>query len=92
MVSGEIVTVSLWPGAAIAVFLIILTIVIIAVFKKMLVNTVLGVIALLVVNYLSAPYGIKVAVTLLTVIVCALFGLAGLGALILLGLLGVQVS
>jgi len=92
MVSGEIVTVSLWPGAAIAVFLIILTIVIIAVFKKMLVNTVLGVIALLVVNYLSAPYGIKVAVTLLTVIVCALFGLVGLGALILLGLLGVQVS
>jgi len=92
MVSGEVITVSIWPGVVFALFLIALAIVIVALLKKLLVNAVLGVIALLIVNYLGAPYGIQVAVTVLTVIICAVFGLAGLGALILLGLLGVKIA
>ncbi|PIT85904.1 sigmaK-factor processing regulatory BofA, partial [Candidatus Micrarchaeota archaeon CG10_big_fil_rev_8_21_14_0_10_59_7] len=47
--------------------------------KKILVNAVLGIVALFLINYFGAPYGIQIAITLVTVAISALFGLAGVG-------------
>lgn len=75
-----------------AIILIILAIVIIKLIKKLLVNSVLGVIALLAINYFGATLGIKIPLTLVTFIICAVLGLAGVGLLIISQLLGFKIQ
>ncbi len=58
--------------------------------KKILVNTVLGVLALIIIDYFGASLGLKIGVNIVTVIVSAVFGLAGVGLLILLALFGIN--
>ncbi len=59
--------------------------------KKLLVNTVLGLIVLFAINLLGSPFGLKMPLTVLTVLVTAIFGLAGVGVLLLLALAGIKV-
>ncbi len=78
-----------------ALMLIVLAVVVWYFFKNLLVNTVFGVIALLLINLLAdaAAYpAIKINITIVTVIISALLGLAGVGLLILLKLLGVVIQ
>jgi len=79
------------PWWALAVILIVLAVVVIKFVKKIFVNTGLGLVALLVINFFGSPYGIKIPINLVTVVVSALLGLAGVGALIILTLLGIRV-
>ena len=80
-----------WLLAVAALVLIVLAVVIIMFLKNLLVNTVLGVLALLAVNFFGSPYGLKIEINFLTVVVSAILGLAGVGALIILALLGIHV-
>jgi len=64
-------------------------------FKNLLANTVAGVVALLLLSILAdiANYpSIKISITLVTVIISAILGLAGVGLLILLKLLGIVIQ
>ena len=88
----EVLAVPFWLLAVFALLLIAAAIAIVFFLKKLLVNAVLGVVALFVINYFGAPYGIKIAVTFVTVAISALFGLAGVGGLVLLKLLGTTIS
>lgn len=78
--------------AGLGFLLIILAIVLLLVLKRVLINTVLGVLALLIINYFGTPYNLKIAITILTVIITAIFGLAGVGALLILHFLGITVQ
>lgn len=73
------------------VVLIMLAFVVIKFLKKILFNTVLGVLALIIINYFGTPFGVKIGLNFITVIVSALLGLAGVGLLILLSLFGISV-
>ncbi|MBI5636110.1 pro-sigmaK processing inhibitor BofA family protein [Candidatus Micrarchaeota archaeon] len=75
-----------------AVILIALAIVVIKLVKKILVNSVLGVIALLAVNYFGASLGVKIPLTIVTFLICAVLGLAGVGLLIIAQLLGFKIQ
>ena len=88
----EVLAVPFWLLAVFALLLIAAAITLVFFLKKLLVNAVLGVVALFVINYFGAPYGIKIAVTFVTVAISALFGLAGVGGLVLLKLLGTTIS
>lgn len=61
--------------------------------RKLLVNTVLGLAVLVFINLYGGQLGlgIKVSLTLLTLLIAAIFGLAGVGAMILLALAGIKV-
>lgn len=68
-----------------AVILIILTVIFIKIFKNVIVNSVIGVVALLFLYYvlkIKLPF-------LITLIVTAIFGPAGLGAMLILKVFGV---
>ncbi|MBI5036497.1 pro-sigmaK processing inhibitor BofA family protein [Candidatus Micrarchaeota archaeon] len=79
----------------IGVLLILLAVVVIGFLKNLFANTVLGVGALLVLNIL-ADYAkmetIKIPITIVTVLISALLGLAGLGLMIILKLLGIVIQ
>ncbi|NYZ78460.1 pro-sigmaK processing inhibitor BofA family protein [Candidatus Micrarchaeota archaeon] len=74
------------------IVLIVLAFVVIRFFKKLLINTVLGVLALIIINYFGTPLGVKIGLNFITVIVSALLGLAGVGLLILLSLFGISLA
>ncbi len=74
------------------IVLIVLAFVVIKFLKKILINTVLGVLALIIINYFGAPLGVKIGINFVTVIVSALLGLAGVGLLILLSLFGISLA
>ena len=62
--------------------------------KQLLVNTVLGLIVLLAINYLAGLLSmpvLKIPINLLSVAITAVLGLAGVGLLIILNLLGIRV-
>jgi hypothetical protein len=62
--------------------------------KQILVNTVLGLIALLVINYLAGLLSfnaLKITINLFSIAITAVLGLAGVGLLIILNLLGIHV-
>ncbi len=80
------------PLWGLALFLIVIAIILAVIIKRVLANTVLGLLALLAVNWLGASYELEISINLLTVLVSAIFGLAGVGALIILELLGVHVQ
>jgi inhibitor of the pro-sigma K processing machinery len=90
VLAGELTVLSL-PWWALAILLIALAVLVIKFVKKILVNTALGLIALFVINFFGAAYGVKIPINLVTVIASALLGLAGVGALIILALLGIKV-
>jgi pro-sigmaK processing inhibitor BofA len=74
---------------------IILGIFIIGWLKKALVNSVFGLIALFVINYLAELLkmdALKISINLVSVLVTAVLGLAGVGLLIILKLLGIAVQ
>jgi len=75
--------------------LILIAVALVVFLKNFLVNSVTGVAALLLLSLLAdwAKYpAIKIAITLVTVVVCGLLGLAGVGLLIILKLLGINVQ
>jgi len=78
------------PLAIAAVVLIVIAVFLIGRLKKVLENTVLGVIALIAINFLGSGLGVSIPINVLTVLASAVFGLAGIGALILLSLLGIK--
>lgn len=80
-----------WAWLAAAVILVVLAVVVLKKLKNLLVNAVLGVLALLAINFFGSAYGLKIEVNLLSVIISALLGLAGVGALVILALLGIRV-
>lgn len=82
-------------GILLAVGLIVLAVIVVKFLKNFLVNSIMGVIALLVVSYLADVTGypaIKVPITIVTVIVSGILGLAGVGLLIVLKLLGIVIQ
>ncbi len=78
-----------------ALLLIVLAIFLFGFLKDFFVNAVLGVIMLFALNILAdvARYpGLKISITFVTVILSAFLGLAGVGLLILLRLLGIVIQ
>ncbi|MCX6767163.1 MAG: pro-sigmaK processing inhibitor BofA family protein [Candidatus Micrarchaeota archaeon] len=65
---------------------------ILKILKNILANTVLGVIALLAINFLSqyTGAGLNIPLTLATVAVSAILGLAGVGILLILAVAGIK--
>lgn len=53
--------------------------------KKVIINSVTGVFALLVLHYV---FGVKIPLTLATLLITALFGLAGVGTMLILDIAG----
>jgi len=88
----EVLVLPFWMLAVFSLLLIVAAIAIVFFLKKILVNAVLGIVALFLINYFGAPYGIQIAITFVTVAISALFGLAGVGGLVLLKLLGVTIA
>lgn len=82
---GTSLGIDLPTAGAVIVAALLVAVVLIFIFRKFIVNSILGVLALLALNYL----GVKIAVNVLTVIICGLLGLAGVGLLLVLKLLGV---
>ena len=80
-----------WGWIAVAIILIVLTVLVIKFVKKIVVNTVLGVLALFAINFFGSPYGMKIEINFLSVVISAILGLAGVGALVILALLGIHV-
>ncbi len=73
---------------------IILGIFILGFLKKVLMNTVFGLIALFVINYLAGVLqmdALNLPINLISVLVTAILGLAGVGLLIILKLLGITI-
>lgn len=84
-----------WEALLFGLLLIILAIVLVKVFKNLLANAVMGVVALLILSILAdwAKYpAVKVSITLITVLISAILGLAGVGLLIVLKLLGIVIQ
>jgi hypothetical protein len=57
---------------------------------KILENTVLGVIALLAIDFFGQSTGFKITLDAVSILTSALLGLAGVGLLIILNLLGIR--
>ncbi|VVB67076.1 SigmaK-factor processing regulatory protein BofA [Candidatus Norongarragalina meridionalis] len=89
---AEVLLLPLWMLGVFALLLIVAAVALVFFLKKILVNAVLGIVALFVINYFGSPYGIQIAITFVTVAISALFGLAGVGGLVLLKLLGVTIA
>ena len=73
-----------WESILIAVILIVTAGLLVWKLKNFIVNSILGVVALLVLKLL----GLQVALSLINIILVGLLGLLGLGLIIILGLLG----
>jgi len=86
----EFLAIPAWILLVIAVAFIAITLVLVGFLRKFLVNTVVGLIALILVNWLGGAYGIKIGINFLSVLVTAVLGLAGVGLLILLHLAGLK--
>ncbi len=67
--------------------LIALTLIVIFVFKKFIINSILGIVGLLILNAI----GIKIGITIVNVLLCGALGLVGLAILLVLHLLGIPV-
>jgi len=76
----------------IAILLILVTILVLHFLKNIVMNAVLGVIALFLVNFVGSYFGISIPLNLVTLVICALFGPAGVGVLLLLVAFGVTLA
>ena len=73
---------------------IILAMVVINYTKQLLVNSVFGIIALLVINGLADMFNVpiaKISITFVHVAITAVFGLAGVGLLVIMNILGIHI-
>lgn len=73
--------------AILGVLAILIAIALLLYLRKFIVNSILGLIALVLLNLL----GFKVGINLASVLLSGLFGLLGVGILLLLSLVGIQV-
>jgi len=72
------------------VVLIIATIVLLALLKRIIVNSILGIIAWLIVSYIFPIFGLKLSIPFWpSLIVSIIFGLAGIGSMLVLAFLGI---
>ena len=73
----------------IGIILIVAAIAIIYFFKQVIINSILGVVAWIIISYGLPFFGIEISLPFLpSLIVSALFGLAGIGVMLVLGFLG----
>lgn len=77
--------------AIVAVMLILAGGLVAGLLRKLLANTVLGLAVLLAINAFGSQLGIRIPITFLTLLVSAIFGLVGVGVLILLSLAGIKI-
>lgn len=80
-----------WVIALLGVILIIIAIAFVFFLKNFLVNSVLGIAALLVINYFGVASGVNVPINLLTVLITGILGLAGAGLILILYFLGIKI-
>ena len=73
-----------------SLFAIAATFFIFRVLKNFLVNSALGVLALLAINFLGASQGFTLEISVANILVAGVLGLAGVGALVLLKLVGIS--
>jgi pro-sigmaK processing inhibitor BofA len=74
--------------------IVIIGVFLVGILKKILVNSVVGLIALYVINFLGGALkmdALNIPINLVSVLITALLGLAGVGLLIILKLLGITV-
>ncbi len=72
------------------VVLILATIVLLALLKRIIVNSILGIIAWLIVSYIFPIFGLKLSIPFWpSLIVSIIFGLAGIGSMLVLAFLGI---
>ncbi|MEM4255536.1 MAG: pro-sigmaK processing inhibitor BofA family protein [Candidatus Norongarragalinales archaeon] len=80
-----------WVFLTGGILLVLLAIAVVFFLKNFLANSLLGVAALLVINFLGASSGISIPLNLLTVVICGVLGLAGAGLILLLFFFGIKI-
>lgn len=80
-----------WGLVVIGLILIVVAIAIIFALKNLLANSILGIAALLVINYYGTASGINIPINLMTVLISGLLGLAGAGLILVLYFLGIKI-
>jgi inhibitor of the pro-sigma K processing machinery len=86
-----ILTLPLWGIGLIGIVLILLALGIVFWLKNFLANSVIGLGALLIINYLGVSYGINLPINILTIVITGILGLAGVGLLLVLNFLGIKI-
>ena len=86
-IASSAVNLPVTEGIIVVAVLALAAIVIIFVLRKYIVNSILGVILLIGLNAL----GVKISISVLTVIICAILGLFGVALLVALNLLGFNI-
>ena len=72
------------------IILIVATIALLYFFKQVIVNSILGIVAWILISYVLPIFGFNISLPFWpSLIVSALFGLAGIGVMLVLGFLGV---
>ena len=75
-----------------AVAFIIIAVIVIGFLKQILINSVLGVIAWLIITFVFPLFGVQVQLSFFpSLVVSAIFGLAGMGVLLVLAFLGIRI-
>ncbi|MFA6049530.1 MAG: pro-sigmaK processing inhibitor BofA family protein [Candidatus Micrarchaeia archaeon] len=85
-----LIPLALLVGAAVfAALAIVITVLLLKFAKNFLANSAIGVLALLAINFLGVGSGFHLAVSIPNMVVAGLFGLAGVGILVVLKVLGI---
>ncbi len=84
-------TLPLWAVGLAGIILIMLALGIVFWLKNFLANSVIGLGALLIINYLGTPYGLNLPINFLTIVITGILGLAGVGLLLVLNFLGIKI-
>ncbi|MBI3588234.1 pro-sigmaK processing inhibitor BofA family protein [Candidatus Micrarchaeota archaeon] len=87
---AELLLIPAWILAIVALLFVAVTLFLVASARKLLENTVLGLIALLVINLLGKSVGFTIGINFVSIAVTAILGLAGVGLLILLHIAGIK--
>jgi len=80
-----------WVFLAGGIALIVLAVAVVFILKNFLANSVLGIAALLVINYFGTASGVNIPINALTVVICGVLGLAGAGLILLLYFFGIKI-
>ncbi len=80
-----------WVIALLGIILIIIAIAFVFFLKNFLANSVLGIAALLVINYFGVASGVNIPINLITVVITGILGLAGAGLILVLYFLGIKI-
>ncbi len=86
----EVLLVPIWLLFLLALALIAAALYLVVSASRFLENAVFGLIALLIINFLGAAWGFRIGINILTILISAIFGLAGVGIIIILKLLGIN--